>query len=258
MPKKTRSQKIIDLVNEAFRDGDYDGVDNLEKMLHKLIETKKQGGKNKKIAKKFEDLLNNNPSEEDIQSFFNSNPCILGQPGGGWMGHKIVEGLLPKFPIAPDRIPDFTLLSLALERTQHPNRLSFVELKRPDTMLFSSHNRLSRDLNDAWMECVETQRIVGLNYQDVLRRIVKTISINLLKDFDKYYKYIKKLKNMHNDVPRCSSKIIIGRRGTLDADDMLRIRELGISTSWSIQVATYDSVLENFKETTKRRSDYYW
>lgn len=198
-----------------------------------------------RAADEFELLLGKSPHEEDIHTFIVDHPFVLGHSSRYIVNERVAEGLLTKFPVAPDRVPDFVFLSVALTRTQHPNRIDVFELKRPDTQLFSSHNRLSKDLNDAWMEVVETQRLLGLNYSDFLRRAITMV----LKNYENGNQHGRYLPNLTDSImrPRCSFRILIGRRQSLSPEELMRISELGFSTNFSISIATYDSLLDDLR-----------
>jgi len=199
------------------------------------------------VADDLEALLKNNPPEEEIHSFIEDYPFLLGHDNGSVINDRVAEGLLKKFAIAPDRIPDFIFLSIALQHTQHPNRIDVFELKRPDSQLFSTHNRLSKDLNDAWMEAVEAQRLIGLNYTDFLRRAIKEVINNHKNKSVWDQRHIAQGNGYDRDRPRCSFRILIGRRASLSSEEMMRVRELGFSTNFNITISTYDSLLDDLR-----------
>lgn len=129
-----------------------------------------------KVRSELKNLIESNPSEETIHNYLFSRPEIFGRKNKIFISKVIVEGIISKFPITPDRIPDITIARLEIRRTQHPHFIKIVELKKPDSKVFVNHNRMSKDLNDAWMECIEASRLIGLNFQDYLRRIILNIS----------------------------------------------------------------------------------
>lgn len=210
------------------------------------------------VAESLAELLSRDPSEEEVQKFFSLNHSIFGLPGPIYRGIKIVHGVLPKFHLTPERIPDYTLASFPLTRTQFPSGLSFIEIKKPSAPIFSQHNRLSRDLNDAWIECVDTLRLVGLNYLDTLRRITAKIDANLEKEAEAYFENMKGLDIRHFGMPRCKAVIVIGRRSSLDSEDLLRLQHLGLSTGWAISVLTYDSVLDSLQNYDDNYGPWHW
>ncbi|MBN2396512.1 MAG: DUF4263 domain-containing protein [Candidatus Atribacteria bacterium] len=189
-------------------------------------------------------------SEEEVHQLFSENPIVFGLNEKLRYSNSLLEGMISKFPISPDRIPDFILINLGIELTQTPHSISIIELKRVNAKLFLDHNRMSKDLNDSWMECIESFRILGLNYQDFLRRLINKITDDF--EYKKYLEYLKRgvlddtkrFNSYYPRIPRIQSKIIIGRRKSLTNDDLLRIQELSASTNWAIGIETYDSIID--------------
>ena len=220
-----------------------------------------------KLADEFEQLLDSDPAEEAVHQFIN-NPLLLGNLRR--VDGPRIDGVLSKFPLTPDRIPDFIGLSLSLRRSQFPSRLHLMELKRPTSQLYVQHGRMSKDLNDAWMESVESIRLLGMNYPDVLRRLVKEISSSELDDFDKWEAEAKELgrerdRDEHrlydHAPPYCSCLIIVGRRSSLDSEALFRTRQLSASTGHTINVATYDYFLDRLRSAAERSffsSGFFW
>lgn len=206
----------------------------------------------RKIAQELRELIDSSPSEETIHRFFEDKIFSIGQ-GNPQFTERFIMGTASKFPITPDRIPDFTIAMLNTQLTQRQNRITFIELKRPDSSLYTSHARMSKDLNDAWMECVETSRLMAENFRDCLRRLIKTLNKSCLKEFEANYKKLKKIPRhikhgrdffISKVMPWCNSVILIGRRSTLNSEELLRTQELSASTGQSIRVITYDAVLD--------------
>jgi hypothetical protein len=112
---------------------------------------------------------------------------------------------------------------------------------------------MAKNLNDAWMECIETSRLIAENYHDCLRRLAKMLGKAHLKEFDSMYGEIE--KDLEMSMPWCTSVIVIGRRSTLDAEGLLRTRELSASTGQAIRVITYDTVLDWVGEMSE---DSHW
>lgn len=196
--------------------------------------TRKDDKPESKAAQELRRLLDANPSEEDIHQFLGQQVFRIGHGNPRFRG-ALISGVLSKFPIAPDRIPDFTAVVLNPGSFQSPSRLTFIELKKADSALYASHGRMSKDLNDAWMECIESARLMAANFRDCLRRIVKQFQEEyppaLGEEFDE-------------DVPHCNSVVVIGRRSSLDAEGLRRTKELSASTGHGIRVITYDTVLD--------------
>jgi hypothetical protein len=208
-------------------------------------------------------LLDSNPTEEEIHQFFKDEIFGIGHVDP-YFSERFIIGAIPKFPVTPDRVPDFTLVRLNVVSSQTPGRVTFLELKKPDSLLYTSHSRMSKDLNDAWMECIETSRLMADGFRDCLRRLVKTLDKQRLKQFVRTYDRLKKQGKeergirdflLDNFMPWCTSAIVIGRRSTLDAEGLLRTKELSASTSQTITVMTYDTVLDWVAEADE--DDYY-
>lgn len=196
--------------------------------------TRKSDKPETKVAQEFRELLDSSPPEEDLHQFLGEHVFKIGR-GNPHVGRGLLSGALSKFPIAPDRIPDFTVAVLNFGRLQTRSRLTFIELKKADSALYASHSRMSKDLNDAWMECVETSRLMAVNFRDCLRRIVKRLESESFSELE---------RSIDEDMPSCNSVIVIGRRSSLAAEDIRRTRELSASTHGAIRVITYDTVLD--------------
>jgi hypothetical protein len=201
-------------------------------------------------ARDLRQLLDADPTEEDVHQFFAEHVLKIGH-GNPRISDRFIAGAISKFAITPDRIPDFVSVLLNVRPSQRDSRVTFVELKKPNTPLYTSHSRMSKDLNDAWMECVESSRLMADNFRDCLRRIVKSLDQKRLAEFNSAYDASTEEGGKHTEVqiydermPRCHSVIVIGRRSTLDAEGLMRTRELSASTCSAIQVITYDTVLD--------------
>jgi hypothetical protein len=193
------------------------------------------------VADDFERLLARSSAEEKIHAFIRKHPSLLAV--STYKSERATQGLLSKFPISPDRIADFVYLSLALHDPQYPDRIDVFELKRADVSLFTTHNRFSKDLNDAWMEGVESLRLISLNYQDFVRRALK----RLIAPREMRQTYMSAVVSDYRR-PRVRVRIVIGRRSSLSAEDRARVRELDFSTNSSIAVVTYDTLLDELRE----------
>jgi hypothetical protein len=215
------------------------------------------GKKPSAVAEELRGLLNGDHSEETVHQFFADRVFGIGHGnprGSEW----VIVGTVSKFPITPDRIPDFCSAVLNVRRSQSPSRVSFVELKKPNAPLYTGRRLMSKDLNDAWVECVETSRLIADNFRDYLRRLVKALDEKRLREFDKAYEMLEKTDERANDqpeyllyddlMPRFNSVIVIGRRASLDSEGLLRTRELSASTGSAISVITYDTVLDWMSE----------
>jgi len=114
---------------------------------------------------------------------------------------------------------------------------------------------MSKDLNDAWVECVETSRLIADSFREFLRRLVKALDQKRFLGFDKAY---GTLEGESSDLrhyllydtlmPRINSVIVIGRRASLDSEGLLRTREISAATGNAIRVVTYDTVLDWISE----------
>ncbi len=205
------------------------------------------------VAEELRGLLKGSPSEEIVHQFFADRVFRIGH-GNPRAREQLIAGTVSKFPITPDRIPDFCSAVLWVGPTQSPSRLSFVELKKPSSLLYAGQRRMSKDLNDAWVECVETSRLMADNFRDFLRRLVKALDESRLREFDKAYGMLEssdvrseaeeRYTRYDMFMPRINSVIVIGRRASLDSEGLLRTRELSASTSSAITVITYDTVLD--------------
>ena len=212
-------------------------------------------------AQGLRDLLDSDPTEEIVHQFLKQNDFLFTLTQSECS--RAVEGFLSKFPITSDRIPDFTSVGLSLELSQIANRVTFVELKRPSAQLFNKSGRMSQELNDAWIECVESLRLVGANYQDFLRRVVKRISSDRLERFNTYYQMatadirdsLEKWPPCH--MPWFNCVIVIGRRHNLTSEEMLKTQEFSFSTGRSIEVVTYDALLERMTKDDGGRNAHW-
>jgi hypothetical protein len=216
--------------------------------------TRKSDKAENKAAQELKQLLNRCPPEEEIHQFFAENILKIGH-GNPRLSERFIAGAISKFPITPDRIADFASAVLKCGHSQTPSRLTFIELKKADSVLFTGHSRMSKDLNDAWMECVESSRLMADNFRDCLRRIVKTLKKDRLDEFN---------RSIDEDMPFCNSVIVIGRRSSLDSDGLRRTKELSASTGYGIRVITYDTVLDWIAEADEDSSwsffdrGWYW
>lgn len=209
--------------------------------------------KSSAVAEELRSFLDGDPPEEIVHQFFADRVFRIGH-GNLSASEEFIAGTLSKFPVAPDRIPDFCCAGLHVKVSQSYSLVSFVELKRPNSPLYTGRRLMSKDLNDAWIECIETSRLITDNYRDFIRRLVKALDEQRLREFDKAYEIVKreggKPENLHpydvydTFMPRFSSVIVIGRRASLDSEGLLRTRELSASTNHAIRVITYDGVLD--------------
>lgn len=218
------------------------------------------------ILQKLRSLLDSDPTEEQVHQLFTELSLIFWRRGP-LFNERFIQGILSKFPIAPDRIPDFTSVILNVRRSQMPSSVTFIELKRPSAKLYTDHGRMSKELNDAWMECVENARLMGLNFRDCLRRIVKTLDAKRLEQFEAFYASSANRENeldrefYSKEIPSCRSVIVIGRRSRLDSEGLLRTQELSASSGRTIQVVTYDTVIDALEEEPigfVSRFFWYW
>lgn len=209
-------------------------------------------------AKALEDLrvlVRDNASEEVVHQHLVANPSLLYNRRED--DSEVVSGIISKFPVSPERIPDFSILGLPIGRTQYAGHLTFLELKRPDARLFVSKGRLSQDLNDAWMEAIECLRLVGTSYREVLHRLVARVAKDRLKEFEKQYVNTD-ISDLSYRMPYCTVEIVIGRRKGLDDDELLRVRELTATTNRTVRILTYDGFVEHVDDGRIGASRYQW
>lgn len=193
-----------------------------------------------KLADVFQALLEADPPEEEIHRFIDDHCIILGAPRRESYGDLHLQGVESKFPVAPDRIPDFTVFELQPKSMQYTHSdMKFIELKRPSAKLYAEHGRMSKDLNDAWMESQESLRLFQSNYADVIRRLIKNAKNEKPTRFT--------ADNVEPPRPTCS--IVIGRRSALDSEALARTRNL---SNRDIRIVTYDYILDELRISAER------
>ena len=204
------------------------------------------------LAGEFERILDSDPDEEEVHQFFVRNPGLFGTPNFG--GSEVISGALSKFPVSPDRIPDFSVFTLYLRYTQYESVVDLIELKRPSARLFVRRGRMSKDLNDAWAESQDSLRLLRGVYRDFLRRAVVQLQSSRVDVFDDWYG--KKPMDSPpspggmrlQDIPELTCRIFIGRRSSLTDDDIARTKEITRITGGQIRVLTYDLFLDNLRD----------
>ena len=226
------------------------------------------------VAEELRSLLDGNPSEEIVHQFFADRIFKVGHDNP-LASAGFIAGTVSKFPITPDRIPDFCSAVLNVKPSNQLSRVSFIELKRPSSPLYTGRRLMSKDLNDAWVECVETSRLIADNFRDFLRRLVKALDAECLREFDRIYGMLGtewRPESAHDFyqyemlMPRCNSVIVIGRRASLDSEGLLRTRQFSASTGYAISVITYDTVLDwtsaadkdGYRRSGMFMSGWYW
>jgi hypothetical protein len=203
-----------------------------------------------RLLEPFRSLLSGEPSEEEVHQFLEVHSRQFGLPKSVF--GKRIAGVLSKFPITPDRIPDFTVIKLNGQPLQFPSRIQFIELKKPSARLYVDHARMSKELNDAWMECIETTRLLGPVLRDFLRRAVKTVYAKSRQGAESAPGGEPGAEFYMRETPVCGSTIVIGRRSTLDTDAILRTQELSAACGQRIKVITYDTILEELDQGYQR------
>ena len=230
--------------------------------------SKTKGKRPSKTAEELRELLHGDTPEETIHQFFRDRILRIGHENPRF-SERFIIGAVSKFPVTPDRVPDFTSAMLNVMLSQRMGRVCFVELKKPNAPLYTNQSRMSKDLNGAWMECVETSRLLANNYHDFLRRLVKTLDESRLRQFDSIYTSLAKstyrtteekvLYSLYDSfMPWCNSTIVIGRRSTLDREGLLRTMELSASTGRAIEVMTYDTVVDWLSESDENDENKPW
>lgn len=211
------------------------------------------------VISEFSRVLEAAKSEEEIHKFVANNEIILTRDNSNFR-EDMISGVLSKFPITPDRIVDFFIFRYSLGRTQGPpNTIQIIELKQPSTKIFVQNGRMSRDLNDAWMECTEASRLLALNYKDVLRRSAKLVRSKVEIDENvpdsEYSRGSAKVGQLSLAPPRLWCEIFIGRRDTLDNEELDTLRAL--MRNGGISAFTYDHLLDRLTELADRRHYRY-
>lgn len=206
------------------------------------------------ICKKLNKLLSKKPSEEEVHQFLNDHPYSLAcfnrsmrfsiYPDICSRFRNNLSNVFSKFPITTDRIPDFTVANVFTQPSQVPNEITFIELKKPDAKLFLANGRMSQDLNDAWTECLESIRLTSLNYDDFTRRL----SMKMISDSE--HDRPKFRLPTGNDWPLVTCAVVIGRRDTLTNAEVSKVQMLGASTNRTIQVYTFDAILDYLDRRT--------
>ncbi len=186
------------------------------------------------IVNNFSRIIESDCSEEKIHQFLNTNRELLEclySPFTIMYEDFANAGIISKFPITQDRIPDFTLYCIQKGYSNIRDEILFIELKKPSAQLYGTHGRMSKSLNDAWGECIASLHLIGINYQDFIRRIEKIIQ-----------KDISNIIFRHFPIFKCI--ILIGRRSQLTKEEIDRVHEISSTTSQTIRIMTYDSLLE--------------
>jgi hypothetical protein len=189
---------------------------------------------NQGMLTEFGELVAADPSEEQVHQFLDAHRPLLAclySPFTIRYEDYAFAGALSKFPVAPDRVPDFTLFCIQDEVSNMADEIIFLELKKPSARLYTGRGRMSRDLNDAWAECIGTIRVIGTAYEDFLRRLQKSVAKTIRGSTFRHLPFIKSI-------------ILIGRRSSLSPEEFNRIHEVSACTSQTIRIMTYDSLLQ--------------
>lgn len=117
------------------------------------------------VASEFEMLLDSNPSEQQIQEFFEENPRHL--PNAGFY-HNGLRGsvVVSKMPLHNDFVTDFAYMS---ENSQ-TILVVCVELEKPDKKIFRRDSNFTSEFNQAkqqvvdWNYWAQTNRSEALKY----------------------------------------------------------------------------------------------
>jgi hypothetical protein len=197
-------------------------------------------------------LLRTDPGEEEVHQFLKTHRKLLERPITGHPRH-FIQSVFSKFHVTPDCIPDFTSLVLNRQYSQSPNRLTFIELKKPSAKLYTNDGRkVSPDLNDALGECHKTERLLEMNRKDYFRRMRNWLEENesqqIRQVFPSCTNGFPELAAGLMENAQCNSIIVIGRRNSLSSEDIDRTQTLSGYGKWPLRVITYDSVLEALED----------
>ncbi len=209
-----------------------------------------------KVADDLERLLLSAPGEEAVQQFLTAHPCVFYTFSVAAVSDSCLTGMIPKFAVTPGRIADFALFRLLRNAHQSGSFIGYVELKHPDTSLFVQHGRMSRELNDAWMECQDSIRLTRDHYSDILRRAARALEAT--PDVEAGEDFVDRRYQLNYDTPRIGAFIVAGRRSSLDANQLSRLRELSDSTHYRIRVLTYDSLLDGLRHGARVGQPCIW
>lgn len=211
------------------------------------------------LIERFSEILEESSNEEEVHQFVAQNEVILTERSSFYR-NEAISGMISKFPITPDRIVDFFVFHYDLGLTQGPpNRMKIIELKQPKSKVLVQNSRMSKDLNDAWMECTEATRLLALNYKDVLRRSAKAVRQSVVIDEEvpkrDYGRLSTKEGHLSLAAPSLDCEIFIGRRGTLSGEQLDTLRAL--MNHGGVSAYTYDHLIDRLKDLADRRRYRY-
>lgn len=126
-------------------------------------------------AEKLEQAVRGRVGEERLQQLLRD--IVLPQAfRSPILTEHFAEGFLPKFMIAPGRIPDFVHMHLECLGSQAASRIEVIELKLACKELFVGRGRrFSSHFNDALVECLQAYRNL-LSLGNVAHRFVESTS----------------------------------------------------------------------------------
>jgi len=214
----------------------------------------------RRVKDKLSHLLDSNPPEEGVHQFLLENPSLFwphDYPKASQFG---LNGYLSKFPLSPDRIPDFVLPHLACYGRRSGSRINVLELKQPAARLFTGQGRMSRDLNDAFDESLDSLRVFRHAFPDILQRlhhaIVENMSAAQREHDTKSGEFVPSSDMYYPPDYKCF--VLIGRRRTLGPHDLHQMKRIFEKTRGTIHIATYDFLLDAVDRAISRGACYAW
>ena len=184
-------------------------------------------------------LLDSNPPEEGVHQFLLENPTLFAPHDYPQVSRVGINGYLSKFPLTPDRIPDFVLPHLACYGRRSGSRINVLELKQPTARLFTGRGQMSSELNDAFNESLDSLRVFRYTFPDILpclhHAIVENMSASQREQDTKSGKFAPSSDMYYPPGYKCF--ILIGRRKTLDPHDLHRMKRIFDETRGTIRIA---------------------
>jgi hypothetical protein len=205
-------------------------------------------------------LLDSNPPEEVVHQFLLENPFLFSPHDNPQASRFGINGYVSKFPLSPDRIPDFVLPFLACCGRRNGSRINLLELKPPAARLLTWQGRMSSDLNDAFTESLDSLRVFRHAFPDILQRLHHSILENMStaqRERDTQSREFVPSCNMYYP-PNYKCFVLIGRRRTLDTRDLHRIAHIYKETRGTIRIAPYDFLLDALDRAMSQGKCYAW
>jgi hypothetical protein len=182
------------------------------------------------LEDQFLQLLENNPSEEQILSFVESNADILnGVPQR--VAGDVESTPLFRFNITQNQVPDATKFNLQADPLgQAVDVIIFIDFKSPSASLFKENSIKSDELQSAWDESLQHIKSAEENFDDFSWRALKASRIELR---DTLFEFGTSL----------DAVIVIGRRDSLSKSEIDEIQKINGSHG-PISIITYDTLLD--------------